>query len=413
MMIDDRAPWLEAAGRWEAARPAIRRTEAEGPLAEEPERKEAYLKHQQETAAGETMWAGVRAPPLSDVFGAERVIGANDMISFDTLQKAIAIGRFVGMIGPRRPAGAAGAADFLPQGVATGSMVSPRLLLTNHHVLHAPDEAGESCVTFDYQLGMDGKPLPASTFDLVPDEFFVTDPALDYTLVAVAPGAAQGTPLAHFGWNQLIGTQGKILAGHSVNIIQHPEGGYKQIVLGNNRVLALFDDFFLYEADTLPGSSGAPVFNRQWEIVALHRRSVPRVVNGDIMTKGGQVWREGIPERQIDWIGNEGTRVSSLVRHLKDQPLSGAQAALRKELLERRPPQPFQVATEALERGRGNVIVRSNGHANGAPASAVTELPMLPMASAPLAMPAVPLQLTIALTVNVVVAAQTSQAARA
>jgi len=80
-----------------------------------------------------------------------------------------------------------------------------------------------------------------------------------------------------------------------VNIIQHPEGGYKQIVLGNNRVLELVEHFFLYEADTLPGSSGLPVFNRQWEIVALHRRSVPRVVDGNIMTKGGQVWREGIP----------------------------------------------------------------------------------------------------------------------
>lgn len=389
MMIDDPAPWVQAAGRWTAAQPGIRETRAQGPLVESAGRKEAYLKHQQDTGAGETMWAGVRAPPLTDVFGAERVIGSNDLISFDTLQKALAIGRFVGMIGPRGAAGTPGAS---PEGVATGSMVSPRLLLTNHHVLHTPDGAAQSCVTFDYQLGVDGQPLAASTFDLLPDEFFVTDPALDYTLVAVAPSAAQGTPLALFGWSQLIGTEGKILRGHPVNIIQHPEGGYKQIVLGNNRVLELVEHFFLYEADTLPGSSGAPVYNRQWEIVALHRRSVPRVVDGNIMTKGGQVWREGIPTRQIDWIGNEGTRVSSLVRHLRDQPLAGPQAALRRELLERPAPQPFQVATEAIGRGAGHAVTLGNGQGgNGA-----DRVP---------AVPALPLQLTIALTVNLVVVA--------
>jgi len=392
MMIDDPAPWVEAAGRWEAALPAIRDTEAQGPLVEPARRMEAFVRHQQETAAGDAMWAGMRAPPITEMFGAERVIGANNMLSFDTLQKAIAIGRFVGMIGPRAVTGA------VPEGVATGSMVSPRLLLTNRHVLGSPDEAAQSRVTFDYQLGVDGKPLVTSSFDLVPDAFFVTDRTLDYTLVAVAPEGDHGRPLSDFGWNQLIGTEGKILRGHPVNIIQHPEGGYKQIVLGNNRVLELVEHFFLYEADTLPGSSGSPVFNRQWEIVALHRRSVPRVVDGNIMTKGGQVWREDIPERQIDWIGNKGTRVSSLIRHLQEQPLTGDQAALRKDLLDKRAPKPFQVATEALGRGGGRAIATQ---------SAGVAVPI-----APALLPR-PLQVTIALTVNVVVAAQRHQGARA
>jgi endonuclease G len=390
MTIDDPAPWVEAAGRWAAAQPAMRQTEAQGPLVEPAGRKEAYLKHQQETGAGEKMWAGVRAPPLADMVGAEQVIAANDMLSFDTLQKALAIGRFVGMIGPRAAAGAAGP----PEGVATGSMVSPRLLLTNHHVLHAADEAAQSCVTFDYQLGGDGTPLPASTFELVPDEFFVTDPALDYTLVAVAPQAAQGAPLSDFGWSRLIGTEGKILRGHPVNIIQHPEGGYKQIVLGNNRVLELVEHFFLYEADTLPGSSGSPVYNRQWEIVALHRRSVPRVVDGQIMTKAGQAWQEGIPLRQVDWVGNEGTRVSSLVRHLRQQPLAGRQAALRTEMLERDAPQPFRVAARALGRNPERLPdvparpLRSGARGDSTDVSVI-----------------IPLQVRIALTVDVVVTA--------
>jgi endonuclease G len=232
--------------------------------------------------------------------------------------------------------------------VATGSMVSPRLLLTNNHVLGSRDEAARSVVKFDYQLGENGVALAASTFALRPDEFFATDETLDYTLVAVATTAKEGTPLAHFGWNRLIGTEGKILKGYPVNIIQHPEGGYKQIVLSGNQVLELSKDDFLYDADTLPGSSGAPVFNREWEIVALHRRSVPHLVDGKIVTRGGQAWTPDIPDSEILWIGNLGTRVSSLVRHIASLPLEGEQVSLRRELIETEPPNPFLVSQQAL-----------------------------------------------------------------
>jgi hypothetical protein len=240
-------------------------------------------------------------------------------------------------------------------------MVSPRLLLTNHHVLGSRDEAAAAVVRFDYQIGEEGKPLAASVFALDPEEFFVTDEVLDYTLVAVAPTAQEGTPLAHFGWNHLNGAQGKILRGYPVNIIQHPEGDYKQIVLSNNKVLDLVDHYFLYQADTLPGSSGAPVFNRQWEVVALHRRGVPRVVDGVALTKGGQAWHEGIPRSEIDWIGNEGTRVSSLVQSLQRAPLARHQAALLRELVELPAPQPFLVARMA----RGAAGVESGAGAVG------------------------------------------------
>ncbi|MBF6907500.1 hypothetical protein HN295_20255, partial [Acinetobacter baumannii] len=90
--------YVEAAKRWDAACPEIRRTVALGPAVEPPERKEAYLRHQLDTAGGEILWKGTRAPPVAAEFGLERVIATNDLISFDTLQKAIAVGRFVGMV---------------------------------------------------------------------------------------------------------------------------------------------------------------------------------------------------------------------------------------------------------------------------------------------------------------------------
>ncbi|MGX4643864.1 trypsin-like serine peptidase [Massilia sp. SYSU DXS3249] len=340
--------FVDAGRRWQAAGPAIERTRALGPAAEPLERKEAFLRHQLETGGGAALWAGAHPPRLFDEFGTERVLATSDLLSFETLQKAIAIGRFVGQV-CRRDAVPGLAPRLTP--IATGSMVSPRLLLTNHHVLRSKEEAAGAAVRFDYQLGEEGQPLPTSVFSFEPDELFVTDELLDYTIVAVAPTAQEGTPLAHFGWNRLNPQQGKILRGYPVNIIQHPEGDYKQIVLSNNKVLDLVDHYFLYEADTLPGSSGAPVFNRQWEVVALHRRGVPCVIDGAVVTRADRPWREGIPESEIRWIGNEGTRVSSLVRHFEGVTLAGHQALLRRELLELPPPQPFLVARQA--RGEG------------------------------------------------------------
>jgi hypothetical protein len=336
---------VAAGRRWQSAGQAIAATQAAGPAVDTPERKEAYLQHQLATASGEALWAGARPPPLTEQFGLERVISNNDLISFDVLQKAIAIGRFVGLVS-RRDVQRVPDRELVPLG--TGSMVSPRLLLTNNHVLESAQAAAMAAVTFDYQRGEEGAVLATSTFELRPDAFFATDQELDYTLVAVAETAREGRPLAHFGWNRLIGTQGKILKGYPVHIIQHPEGGYKQIVLSGNRVLELFQHFFLYDADTLPGSSGAPVFNQQWEVVALHRRSVPRLVHGRIVTRGGQLWNDGIPQSEIDWVGNEGTRVSSLVKHITALQLEGQQDRLRRELLDADAPNPFRVSEKAL-----------------------------------------------------------------
>jgi endonuclease G len=66
-----------------------------------------------------------------------------------------------------------------------------------------------------------------------------------------------------------------------------------------------------YETDTEPGSSGSPVFNDQWEIVALHHAGVPATEHGEL---GGIV--------------NEGIRVSRLLAFLRGHEFSPAQQAL-------------------------------------------------------------------------------------
>ncbi|HYC90299.1 MAG TPA: trypsin-like peptidase domain-containing protein [Thermoanaerobaculia bacterium] len=53
-------------------------------------------------------------------------------------------------------------------------------------------------------------------------------------------------------------------------VIGHPQGGALSISLYDNILLDCNDTFVHYRSPTLPGSSGSPVFNNDWELVALH-----------------------------------------------------------------------------------------------------------------------------------------------
>lgn len=258
----------------------------------------------------------------------ERVLGHSDLTSVCFLERGLKVSRTVGRVRIGDSRGRLG-------GYGTGFLVSPRLLLTNNHVLRSAAEAGNSQIEFNYQSSVDGAALPSVLFTLDPGAFFLTDAQLDYTLVAVKAQALDGQPLSAFGFNRLIEDQGKVLIGEYVNIIQHPNGEPKQIALRENQVVDLLEEFCHYQTDTAPGSSGSPVYNDQWEVVALHHMGVPkRAEDGRILTMTGEVWETGMDPALIAWKANEGVRVSSLMRHLRAQPLSTEAARLRAEMLE-------------------------------------------------------------------------------
>lgn len=264
----------------------------------------------------------------------ERVIGKSDLIGVVYLELALAVSRSVGRVRIRTATGQS-------VGFGTGSMVSPRLLLTNNHVLGSAREAHNSRVEFNFQDDLAGRPSASVVFDLEPEAFFVTDARLDYSLVAVAEGSISGdAALGQFGWNRLIEEQGKAIVGEHVNVIQHPNGEPKQLALRENRIVDELEDFLHYETDTAPGSSGSPVFNDQWEVVALHHSGVPRRdEQGRLLTRDGVPWTPEMGEQRIDWVANEGARISRVVRHIKRRSLpTDAQRRLRNGMFEAPPP---------------------------------------------------------------------------
>jgi endonuclease G, mitochondrial len=278
-----------------------------------------------ERATAEAYVEGLAVPlPAPAAPTLERIFFKSDLMQINYLERGMLAGHAIGRIWIR-------AANGQLTGYATGFMVSPRLLLTNHHVLPNRETATHSRVEFNYQEGLDGQPLTPVICTFNPESLFIADKSLDYALVAVEP-----LPEANrFGWHRLIADEGKVIIGEYVSIIQHPGGEPKQVALRENQLVDVLPEFLHYQTDTAVGSSGSPVFNDQWEVVALHHSGVPqRDRQGRILSTDGTVWTDDQGEQKIAWLANEGTRISRIIHHIKHQRLSGTPKTLRNDLFE-------------------------------------------------------------------------------
>ena len=193
------------------------------------------------------------------------------------------------------------------RGWGSGFMVTEQLFLTNNHVIPTPEAARQLVAEFDFELDVRDNPLGKTSFSFDPSSFFLTDPVegLDFTLIALGPRVLGARSLKDFGYCPLSNSSDKHAIGEVVNIVQHPKGRYKEVVLRENRLVARSDEALLYVADTEPGSSGSPVFNNQWQAVALHHWGGP--FRGAVDEKGKRVPREV----------NEGIRISGVVGKIK------------------------------------------------------------------------------------------------
>jgi V8-like Glu-specific endopeptidase len=180
----------------------------------------------------------------------EKIVGENTLRPIAFLEQGLHVARSVAYVGLR-------------SGSGTGFLVAPDLLLTNHHVI--PDrEASEGAVfRFNFQSDWRGEARKPAEHRARLGGVFVTDEALDYSLIEV-----DETPGAAWGWLPLKGAP--IRRDDRVNIIQHAGGQQKQVSFQNNLVVHVGGGVAQYVTSTLPGSSGAPVFDDHWEVVAIH-----------------------------------------------------------------------------------------------------------------------------------------------
>ncbi len=214
----------------------------------EPLKLAAERRTPPEVEGPEAQWkAGQPASSL------EKIIGSRStLVEFSYLERGLKAGRSVIRI--RRNDGSSG----------TAFLTANDLAITNNHVLPDCEAARSAVAQANYQRTVLGTDAPIQEYPILPDVYFQTCKDEDWTAVKVG-----GNPSSTWGALE-INPMPAIAVGDHVNIIQHPGGGPKQVSLSANVVVYIGEGRVQYLTDTLPGSSGAPVFDKDWRVVALH-----------------------------------------------------------------------------------------------------------------------------------------------
>lgn len=212
----------------------------------------------------------------------EKIVHQDDMLPFSFLRRGVEAGYAVARLVVTRYEDGQPALDAAGRPrryLGTGWLLTRSLLITNHHVINARNadepnaqlrdlelQAKSVVAQFDYDE-------PAAAFTEVHaaalEAFSPCDGSLDYTIVRLgAPVDRRPLPVSRSPLT-LPPNPDRYPA---VNIIQHPEGSPKRVACRNNLVIRIQGSDIWYFTDTMYGSSGSPVLDDQWQVIALHKK---------------------------------------------------------------------------------------------------------------------------------------------
>lgn len=171
-----------------------------------------------------------------------------------------------------------------PQGTAmgTGVLVEKQLLLTCKHVIERISDNGldRAWVRFGYKTGRYGV-ASGEIFELdlrtATNSIDQSGDTFDYLLVdIIGKPEYRPAPLS----SSFLNTK------QQIRLIHHPRGEPAQIS-ESGQIVQVDKDFVRHNVSTDYGSSGAPIFDQSWRVVAIHRGtlglsrpSVPGVTEG-------------------------------------------------------------------------------------------------------------------------------------
>ncbi len=174
-------------------------------------------------------------------------------------------------------------------GYGTGWLLAPNLLITNHHVIEVRERPFEAQAT---AADLKAQALKATVwFDFNSSEspyveyacleLLHTNATLDYGILKIAAESASkpAKQLTQWGYLHIVEKAPELRKGDRLNIIQHPLGGPKRIAIRSNYYVDTISTDnaprrMRYLTDTEPGSSGSPVFDDNWQVIALHHAAV-------------------------------------------------------------------------------------------------------------------------------------------
>jgi hypothetical protein len=161
-----------------------------------------------------------------------------------------------------RAAGAVGRVEHRGTKIGTAFLIAPDLVLTNDHVVREIPALAQGGVRFN--VGLQDEDQWRYFAELVAHS---ATEALDFALVRLTAPAG-GAPVT-------LSAEAAYPA-QPANILQFPglTGGLMQVALRYNAIVHVDDTRLYYVTDTEAGSSGSPVFDDRWRVIALHRAGI-------------------------------------------------------------------------------------------------------------------------------------------
>lgn len=198
--------------------------------------------------------------------------------------------------------------DRAGEAIGTGVLVGPDLVLTNYHVVEglvqAPGGAAAWRARFDHKVSPDGSDVipgravalaadwdvdhsPYSAFDLQPDPKGGEPSAgeLDHALIRLAEpigdqpvGSKDG--LTERGWVSVTAAPIDTAPRRMIAILQHPLGRPMKLAMGMTERLSVntAGTRIRHGVPTEIGSSGSPLFDQDWRLIALHHAGDPETI---------------------------------------------------------------------------------------------------------------------------------------
>ncbi|MDZ8259553.1 trypsin-like peptidase domain-containing protein [Nostoc sp. ChiQUE01b] len=170
-------------------------------------------------------------------------------------------------------------------GIGTGVLVGKNLLLTCNHIF-SKTQVTQAWVRFNYNA--DNRQLNKDLFEL--DMTFVSyHNRPDYALVKIKDNPQQ---------QKAISRNETLNSGQDIRIIHHPQGN-PVIISDFGQITQVGEDYIDHNVKTDDGSSGAPIFNCQWELIAIHQGNPGIGRNGTLGSTGGipirAIWNQISP----------------------------------------------------------------------------------------------------------------------
>lgn len=213
-----------------------------------------------------------------------------------------------------------GATPVLCRG--SGWLIGKRHVITNHHVIAGQADGAPPPTGQDFALqgagtrlkfGFDADSLGS---DIAVMRMCHADARLDFAILELsAQPDADPLVLRKTDFRTLADPKTDRFpeeARFAVNIIQHPNGAPKQIAMRNNLAAGIEGINFSYFTDTDKGSSGSPVCDDKWQVVALHKAAT--------RTQG----RFDYQGKTTSWM-NIGTPIIDIAAHLSGHADAAAQ----------------------------------------------------------------------------------------